>query len=79
MHQIRDGFPQLAAELFAITEHIDRLRRCWIAVDFVGKQLQRIQNCLLALKMLGTDFIPHIAVDNAHAAHQILLKSIKTE
>ena len=59
--------------MLAVAEHLHAVRRRGVLVHLAEDRFQRLDHRLLAVKVQGTHFVPRVAVQQIHAAHQAVL------
>ena len=68
-----------AAQMLAVTEDFDAVRRRGILVHFAEDGFQRFNHRLLAVEVQRTHFVPRVAIEQIDAAHQAVLLLAKAE
>ena len=65
--------------MLAVAEHFHAVRRRGILVHLAKNGFQRFDHRLLAVEVQGTHFVPRVAVQQVHAAHQAVLLLAKAK
>ena len=65
--------------MLAVAEHLHAVRRRGVLVHLAEDRFQRLDHRLLAVKVQGTHFVPRVAVQQIHAAHQAVLLLAKAK